>query len=335
MEHMLVYVYDEFGAPIAIQYRNTNYLEGDFDIFFLERNMFGDIIGIYNEAGERIGVYSYDAWGMVSSSYDYADEELEYLMVDEYNPFGYRGYFYDRESNLYYLQSRYYSPTKGRFINADAAEVITATPMGLTDKNLFAYCDNNPVMRTDEDGEFWNFIIGGAVGAVIGGVVAALNGGDVADVIVGGLGGAASGMVAASGLGIVAQAGISVAISGAADIANQDIDINQANGTIKDYDISQTIDEGIRGGILSAVGSGLGFVTGKYITGTSDKAAQAFDDYLGKTFSAGLRIGAGRSSSALLRQANRFLNQSVFYDNITRGVSSSLGSTLSFLNLLG
>ena len=190
-------------------------------------------------------------------------------------------------------------------------------------------------MRTDENGEFWNFIIGGAVGAVIGGVVAALNGGDVADVIVGGLAGAASGVVAASGLGFLAQAGISAAISGVSDIANQTIDIVQTDGTLKDYNSLQTIDETIKGGAISFAGSGLGFLTGKYITKTSIMADQAFDNYLGKTVSATLKREAGRSSSALLRQANRFLSQSVFYDNLTRGVSSSLGSTLAFLNLLG
>ena len=74
------------------------------------------------------------------------------------NPFRYRGYFYDIESGLYYLNSRYYDPEIGRFINADATGVIGATPMGLTDKNLFAYCDNNPVMRIDVDGQFWDTV---------------------------------------------------------------------------------------------------------------------------------------------------------------------------------
>lgn len=104
-------------------------------------------------------------------------------------------------------------------------------------------------------------------------------------------------------------------------------------GSVADYDVLQTMKEATLGGITSAVGSGLGALTGKYITGTSELANQAFDNYLGKTFSAGLRSEAGRSSSALVRQAGKFLAKSVFYDNITKGVSSCIGSVLSLWNV--
>ena len=80
------------------------------------------------------------------------------------NSFRYRGYVYDFETGFYYLQSRYYDPETGRFISADNADVVLASGMALTDKNLFAYCDNDPVNRTDETGEFWNLIIGGYYG---------------------------------------------------------------------------------------------------------------------------------------------------------------------------
>ena len=70
---------------------------------------------------------------------------------------------------MYYLKSRYYDAKICRFISPDNAAVLTATPMALTDKNLYAYCDNNPVMRVDEDGEFWNILIGAGVGALVGG----------------------------------------------------------------------------------------------------------------------------------------------------------------------
>ena len=67
----------------------------------------------------------------------------------------YRGYYCDADLGMYYLHSRYYDPIVCRFINADVPDVITASPTVLTDKNLYAYCDNNPVMRTDHDGMFW------------------------------------------------------------------------------------------------------------------------------------------------------------------------------------
>ena len=80
------------------------------------------------------------------------------------NPLRYRGYVYDQEMGLYYVSSRYYDPEIGRFINADTTDVLTATPMALTDKNLYAYCDNNPVMREDKGGQFWNIIAGAVIG---------------------------------------------------------------------------------------------------------------------------------------------------------------------------
>ncbi|MBQ8168059.1 hypothetical protein IJZ97_01420, partial [bacterium] len=73
-----------------------------------------------------------------------------------------RGYYYDRDLGMYYLGSRYYDYKVGRFISPDTPDVLTVTPMSLTDKNLYAYCDNNPVMRVDYDGEFWH-VIGGAL----------------------------------------------------------------------------------------------------------------------------------------------------------------------------
>ena len=91
---------------------------------------------------------------------------LENRIVSTYNPFRYRGYFYDVETQWYYLQSRYYNPNWCRFISLDKYDVITATPMGLTDKNLYAYCDNNPITRIDEDGKLWHVAIGALVGAV-------------------------------------------------------------------------------------------------------------------------------------------------------------------------
>ena len=59
---------------------------------------------------------------------------------------------------MYYLNSRYYYPTIGTFISVDTTDVLTETPMDLTDKNLYAYCDNNPVVRVDCGGAFWDTI---------------------------------------------------------------------------------------------------------------------------------------------------------------------------------
>ena len=112
-----------------------------------------------------------------------------------YNPFRYRGYRYDGDTRLYYLQSRYYDPAIGRFINADSPNFALANPYsnGITDKNYFAYCDNNPISRSDDGGALWAEVaIGAVIGGVFGGISAAITGGNV---LAGVISGAASGAI--------------------------------------------------------------------------------------------------------------------------------------------
>ena len=70
------------------------------------------------------------------------------------NPIRYRGYYYDNETGLYYLQSCYYDPDTGRFINADNVAFLGATGTALS-CNLFAYCENNPVNCSVPNGCFY------------------------------------------------------------------------------------------------------------------------------------------------------------------------------------
>ncbi len=85
------------------------------------------------------------------------------------NPLRYRGYYYDTETGLYYLQSRYYDPQVGRFISADA---FASTGQGVIGFNMYAYCGNNPVMFVDECGQLFGLAIGTIIGAAIGGAIA-------------------------------------------------------------------------------------------------------------------------------------------------------------------
>ena len=90
------------------------------------------------------------------------------------NPLRYRGYVYDTETGLYYLSSRYYNPVWGRFINADTPEIVVSSPGKVNwDKNLFAYCDNNPVNRQDNGGKAWQDVL---VDALVSGVVSGIFG---------------------------------------------------------------------------------------------------------------------------------------------------------------
>jgi RHS repeat-associated protein len=163
--NLCIYLYDADGSPIGMQYRTTRLAEGVFYTFWFEKNLQGDIIAVYNDSGVKVLTYTYDAWGnILSISWSNSSGTNIYA---QYNPFRYRGYYYDSELGMYYLQSRYYDPYTCRFINADGITAISATPCGLTDKNLFVYCDNNPVSRYDNDGEFWHVLIGAAIGAAV------------------------------------------------------------------------------------------------------------------------------------------------------------------------
>ena len=148
-----MYLYDENGAPIGLQYRNKTYEKYDFDTYYFEKNLQGDIIAIYTENGTKIGSYTYDAWGNCTVSTESGATTIQKRIVRTLNPFRYRGYYYDTDTGLYYLQSRYYNPKWGRFLNADGQ-----LNGGLLGYNMFAYCGNNPVMRADPDGESWILI---------------------------------------------------------------------------------------------------------------------------------------------------------------------------------
>ena len=145
--NFIVYLYDESGAPIGMQYRSDTTAEGTFSYFYFEKNLQGDIIAVYNESGTRLVSYTYDAWGNISYTFYGGGAHT----AVQHNPFRYRGYYYDDELDFYYLNSRYYDPNTGRFLNAD--EYINANG-DLLGFNMFVYCSNNPIMYVDPTG-YW------------------------------------------------------------------------------------------------------------------------------------------------------------------------------------
>ena len=100
--------------------------------------------------------YKYDAWGNHEATV--ADET--HVTLAEINPFRYRSYYYDSETGLYFLQTRYYDPEVGRFISRDSIEY--ADPEIICGLNLYAYCGNNPVINVDPMGNaWWDWLLGG------------------------------------------------------------------------------------------------------------------------------------------------------------------------------
>ncbi len=141
----LWYFYDADGTPSGIRYRNNGGVVSDY---YFVCNWRGDVIQIYNTAGELVSTYDYDAWGNVTAH----ETDKDTYGITNINPIRYRGYYYDTETGMYYLKSRYYDPAVKRFLNADG---YVATGQSILGNNMFSYCDNNPVNREDSTGHFW------------------------------------------------------------------------------------------------------------------------------------------------------------------------------------
>ena len=174
--NLLVYLYDAEGAPLGMQYRNTSYAANVFDTYWFEKNMQGDIVAVYNDAGTLLISYLYDAWGNVTTTYSNGGASTNAV----YNPFKCRGYYHDSETGFYYVSSRYYDPEIGRWVSPEP-NVYNGEfdeGAGLIGYNVYAYCANNPVNCYDPTGEFVisTLLICVAAGAIIGGTVGGIAG---------------------------------------------------------------------------------------------------------------------------------------------------------------
>ena len=143
------YSYDANGILYNVRYTLTD--GGTEYSYYYTHNSRGDIVGIYNGAGELKAHYEYDAWGNVISITDNNGNAITSPNhIGNLNPFRYRGYYQDTETGLYYLMSRYYDPITHRFINADG---YFQSGGSILDANTFAYCGNNPICYSDPNGD--------------------------------------------------------------------------------------------------------------------------------------------------------------------------------------
>ena len=134
-----------------------------------DKNTLGDIIAIRNISGNIVVTYEYDAWGNCTVMDGYGNVNTSSSFIGNINPIRYRGYYYDTETGFYYLQTRYYDPTICRFINADNYELVAQLSCMLGQLNMYAYCNNNPIMYTDPTGLWIDTVLD--VGFLLWGII--------------------------------------------------------------------------------------------------------------------------------------------------------------------
>lgn len=162
----LEFFYDQSGVS-SVKYAGKTY--------FYRKDILGNIIALIDTNGSVVVKYSYNAWGYNGVSDINGNVITDENHIGNLNPFRYRGYYYDTETKLYYLKTRYYDPETGRFISQDYIEYIA--PNIINGLNLYAYCVNNPVLNVDPDGTIgiWaGILIGILIGAVVVGTGVAI-----------------------------------------------------------------------------------------------------------------------------------------------------------------
>lgn len=201
---LITFVYDETSSLVGLSLNEKDY--------FYERDTRGLINKIIDKNGMTLVEYKYDDWGKPTWTTNNTTEANELL---ELNPFMYKGYFYDKNTGLYYLNTRYYDPELGRFINADKEVGTVNNTMGM---NLYAYCRCNPISYADENGNWPQWLtkvcIGVAVIAVCGIVAVATAGTGAACIGMSMLVGAAKGAAIGAVTGALTGAAIGAVTEG-------------------------------------------------------------------------------------------------------------------------
>ncbi len=144
-----------------------------FDDYDLVKNAQGDVVALVDGNGNLIAKYTYDAWGVPTVYNPDGTVNTDPTFIGNINPYRYRSYLYDVENGLYYLQTRYYDPVIGRFLTPDKIRYLD--PNTLNGLNLYAYCNNNPVMYSDPTGTY-GLLTALAIGLIVGAIVGAASG---------------------------------------------------------------------------------------------------------------------------------------------------------------
>ena len=251
----LEFVYDDGSQPFAMIYNDGS----TSTLYYYVLNAQGDVIALLNANGTLAASYNYGAWGNYSVHGADGKKTTDATFIGHINPLRYRGYYYDRETRLYYLQSRYYDFANCRFINADTFATTDAN--GFLSANMFAYCENNPVGNSDPNGEFLNTLIGAVTGAALGAALALVTGENVkaaaiSGAISGGIAGFATDAIIVTG-GTALGVAVTYGIAGFVGSAAGSIAAQRSEG--KPVNLGEAAVEGTFGAAFGVIG---GLMTG-------------------------------------------------------------------------
>ena len=317
------YMYDAKGASGMIV---------DGTKYYFRKNIFGDVVEIYNESGAKCAVYAYDAWGTCYTT-------LDTNGVGSLNPFRYRGYYFVSRIGLYYLTTRFYDYTTGRFLNADVPSICFDDGLTLPEGcNLYSYCRNNPISYVDPTGHvaisllLIGFFVGAAVG--FGGSVVSqgiTNGWDNInwwqagfDALIGGI----TGLIGGSGIGTIGSM-ISGGVLGFAGSVGGDLISN--GGDFGKVNWGKAIVMGAFGAIWGAIskeGAGNIKAMNEAINSGKSWGAKTFLNFSASVSNRGASIGA-RETAALFMANAIFGYQAKAFTYVFGGIMlSSVLSTL-------
>ena len=286
------------------------------------RDVLQNILGIIDINGNVVVKYDCDAFGKINNI-----TGSKASTIGKYNPFRYKGYYYDEESSMYYCKSRYYVPEWCRWLNADSPSFLETTIPN--QMNLFTYCSNNPIANIDSNGKFGflaTLLISVAVNVVINLVTEVIE--DVSsDGKFGGdkdgmdyLGAIAGGAI--SGLGTNPVVGVVTGTIG--DMIDGAIsgDINETNSS--DYFINSLVNNAAFAGASQLAKKGVALIGGTtFSIMKKSKISNNKINRVLKSLTNGLNIGSKKATIiniAKKMEANKLFND--IYDGIDLGVSS-------------
>ncbi len=306
-ENTLEFVYDNKGV-VGV----THITSSKTKKYFFRRNAQGDVIALLDNTGKVVVRYVYDVWGNHEAYDENGSEITSATHIGNLNPFRYRGYYYDTETKLYFLKTRYYDSEIGRFMTIDGVEYLD--PESINGLNLYAYCGNNPVMAVDPNGtaKWWQWLLFGIGAALV--VAAAV----VLTVATFGVGTAAFGATMLGSIALHASVGTLIG-AGVGSV------LGAAGGAIYSASTGADLGDSILSGFL--IGFGVGAIAGAAIGGIHGAATFTPNSMIGNTVKLG-QVAAnqggkitGYSAHGAMRMAERGMGRAMAKLTVKFGTS--------------